>query len=458
MDRRFADRQEALLADCQIGPVLFEGMVDRLKEFVQPFAPCLSGTTQMRCAEAYVSGLLSNLEDKNIESIAYFHDQDRHGLQRFVGESAWDHKPMLRLLAEQVGRELGEADGVIVFDPSAFAKKGNASVGVQRQWCGRLSKVENCQVGVFMGYVSRREHTLVDVRLYLPKKWVLSRKRCRKAGVPEEEIRHRTRHALALEMLAEQGPLLPHAWITGDDEMGRSSPFRLDLRALGEQYLLAVPSNTRMRDLESPLPPYGGCGRRPKATWTRVDRWLAELPEQAWTRVEIRAGEKGPVVVEAVKRRIQAKAGKNRVGPEEVLVVIRSRQDDGSWKHDYHFSNASIDTPLSELVRVANAEHRIEECLQRAKSEAGLADYEVRNWLGWYHHQTLSMLATWFLVKEARRGKNTDSRADGATGAYLFGRPVTSRLVWRRHRPHDTYLPTPPTAERVGQVLPLENT
>ena len=138
---------------------------------------------------------------------------------------------------------MGEPDGVLVFDPSSFAKKGTESVGVQRQWCGRLGKVENCQVGVYLGYVSREDHALVDFRLYLPREWTGDRKRMNKAGVPKD-VRFRTRHELALDMMDEQGDLLPHPWIAGDDEMGRSSWFRQELRSRGESYLLAVPSNT----------------------------------------------------------------------------------------------------------------------------------------------------------------------------------------------------------------------
>src|SRR6202035_2297191 len=114
--------------------------------------------------------------------------------------------------------ELGETDGVLVFDPSAFPKQGTESVGVQRQWCGRLGKIENCQVGVYLGYVSRKDHALVDFRLYLPKEWTRDRKRMNKAGVPKG-VRFCTRHELALDMLDEHGSLLPHQWIAGDDEM-----------------------------------------------------------------------------------------------------------------------------------------------------------------------------------------------------------------------------------------------
>ena len=165
---------------------------------------------------------------------------------------------------------------MIVFDPSAFAKKGTKSVGVARQWCGRLGKVENCQVGVYMAYVSRIEHALVNVRLFLPEEWAKDRARRSEAGVPRE-VRFQTRHELALEMLAESGSVLPHAWVAGDDEMGRPEWFRRDLRDRGERYLLAVPSNTLIRDQEVAPPEYSGRGRHPKNPFMRVDVWAERL-------------------------------------------------------------------------------------------------------------------------------------------------------------------------------------
>jgi SRSO17 transposase len=279
-----------------------------------------------------------------------------------------------------------------------------------------LGKVENCQVGVYLGYVGTDDHALVDVRLYLPREWTRDRPRCNRAGVPRH-VRFQTRHQLALQMVEEHGKALPHSWIAGDDEMGRSTAFRRRLDQLKERYLLAVPSNTLVRDLEAVPPPYQGRGRRPLVPFGRADQWCAAVPETAWTERTVRGGEKGPLVVQVVKRRVQARTEGRRVGPEEVLVVTRQRQDDGTWKHDYYLSNAIATTPLEEFARVAKAEHRIEECLQRAKGEAGLADYEVRTWLGWQHHQTLSLVATWFLTGEARRGKKMDPGVDGAAGA-----------------------------------------
>lgn len=412
MERRFAARREQLLADAEVDPRLLRGVLPRLERFLDPFVAPLPRSEPRQHAHHYVAGLLSSLEYKNVESIAYLHNQEREPLQQFIGQSPWEHQPWLTELARQVGQQLGSASGVLVFDPSAFPKKGQASVGVQRQWCGRLGKIDNCQVGIYLAYVGSAEHALVDVRLYLPKEWARDRKRREAAGVPRT-VRFRTRHELALEMLDERGPLLPHAWISGDDELGRCSWFRQELRSRGECYLLAVPSNTAVRDLTAPDPPHDGPGRRPRAPWQRVDRWCAAVPEAAWQTVEVRAGEKGPVTVQAVWTLVQARTEGRVSDVAEVLVVFREAQADGTWKHDYLLSNELVDAPLEEYPRVFKAQHRVEECLQRAKGEAGLADYEVRTWRGWYHHQTLALVATWFLTVEARRGKKMDTGADG---------------------------------------------
>src|SRR6516162_2033325 len=257
MERRFRVRLDELLDDAQVRPGLLRGLLPRLDAFLRPFVTALQTPERQTNARHYVQGLLSDLGSKDVESIAYLHDRERQGLQKFIGQAEWDHRPLLTELARQVGRELGETDGVLVFDPSAFPKKGTESVGVQRQWCGRLGKIDNCQVAVYLGYASRREHALVDFRLYLPREWAADKARRRKAGVPGA-VRFQTRHELALQMLDERGPLLPHAWVSGDDEMGRSSWFRRELHTRGESYLLAVPSNTLVRDLRAPDPPCSG--------------------------------------------------------------------------------------------------------------------------------------------------------------------------------------------------------
>lgn len=456
MERRFELRKEELLAGCQVSPTAFRGILERLEQFAEPFCACLGRPEQRQHAQTYLQGLLSDVERKNAEAIAYRHDQDRQGLQTFLGTAPWDYQPLLFELTRQVGQQLGEADGVVIFDPSAFAKKGTHSVGVARQWCGRLGKVENCQVGVFMGYASRTEQALVDMRLYLSREWARDRKRRKECGVPKE-VRYQTRHQLALEMLDEKGHLLPHAWVTGDDEMGRPAWFRRALGDRRETYLLGVPSNTTIRDLEAQTPSYGGRGRRPKRPFQQVRAWCDSLPEDAWTRLEVRDGEKGPLVVEIVKRRVVAKI-ERKVGPEEMLVVIREVNEEGTLKHAYHLSNAPVTTPLKEFARVANAAHRIEQCIQRGKSEAGLADYQLRTWLGWHHHITLSLMAIWFLVLEAQREKKADSCDDRTSSPRSSGPNPAPRLRLRQPRANRPRTHTLVGAQRTGTVLSPQST
>ena len=152
----------------------------------------------------------------------------------------------------------------------------------------------------------------------------------------------------------------------------------------------------------------------------------------------MRDGEKGPLVIEAVKRRVEARTERKGTGPEELLFVTRERQADHTFKLDYYLSNADPDVPLEELARVSKAGHRIEECFKRAKGEAGLGDYQVRNWIAWHHHQTLSLLAAWFLNRETRRGKNPDPGTDVAAT------PTTDRWLDRgppQHEPPVITLP-----------------
>jgi SRSO17 transposase len=457
MERRFEVRKEELLSDCEVPPELFRGMLARLGKFVEPFLDSLFRSEGREHATTYVAGLLSNLKRKNSEAIAYRHDEQRSGIQDFLGQSPWDHQPLVQELVRQVGTELGQDDAVIVFDPSGFPKKGAQSVGVARQWLGRLGKVDNGQVAVYMGYASRVEHTLVDTRIYLPKEWTKDKKRCSQAGIPKDQMRFRTRHQLSLEMLDAHGDMLPHAWVAGDDEMGRSTRFRRDLESRHEQYLLAVPSNTTIRDLEAKPPESTGRGRKRKVPFRQVRKWADQLPNDAWTSIKVRDGDKEPLRVDIVSRRVQAKTEKQHVGPEETLVVICYQEDSGEIKHDYYLSNASAATPLKEFARVAKEEHRIEESIQRAKGEAGLADYQVRNWRGWHHHQILSLIAVWFLVLEALRGKKHD------TGDH---RPSDPRRAFNHH-PSRVEVSHPPKdhpraraqtqAQRTRLLLPLQS-
>jgi SRSO17 transposase len=452
MERRFEVRKAAMLAECEVSPQVFSGVKERLASFVEPFAVLLSQPAQREHTTQYLHGLISDVERKNVESIAYHHDQDRGSLQHFIGCAEWDHRPLMTELARQVGRELGEEDGVIVFDPSAFPKQGKKSVGVARQWCGRLGKLDNCQVGVYMAYVSRIDHALVNVRLYLPEEWARDRPRRKAAGVPKQ-VRFQTRHEQALEMLQEQGHLLPHAWVTGDDEMGRNAGFRRDLCAAGEQYLLAVPSNTLIRDLDAPTPEQRGRGAPRKQPFQRVDRWRDTLSEDAWTRITVRDGEKGPLEVEVATCRVRTKINQRVMKYDEMLVIVRWLNEEGVTKYDFYLSDAPRDTPTKQFARVALSAHRVEEAIKRGKSETGLSHYEVRTWRGWHHHQALSLMAVWFLVREAQRGEKMDPGDHRAADSRWHRQAPSHDLPLRHTDPNRQTQNPPPHTQRRGEVL-----
>src|SRR2546428_212766 len=295
----WAQRQEELLSDCLVSPDVFNHIVDRLCEFVVPYQYALKTEAGQRNVHRYLAGLLSHLDRKNAEQIAALVDVERLVMQDFIGTAPWDHRPLIEVLVGQVVDRLGEADGIITCDPSSFPKRGTHSVGVKRQWCGHWGKVDNCQVGVFMGYVSRQDHALLDFRLYLPQDWARDEQRRQACHVPEE-VRYQTRHEQCLEMLEAWGAQVPHGWVTGDDELGRHTQFRHELRERGERYVLGVPCHTTMRVLEAPVAEYQGRGRHWR-NWHGPSKRACVLKpvskearvRRAWTRTRCAPGRAG---------------------------------------------------------------------------------------------------------------------------------------------------------------------
>src|SRR5919201_1374376 len=426
MHPKWAQRREEVLRDCIVSPDVFTQMVDRLGEFVVPYQHVLETEASQRNVHLYLQGLLSHLPGKNAEDIATFVEVERQVIQDFIGTVPWDHRPLVTVLVGQVAERLGEPDGIIAFDPSSFPKRGTHSVGVKRQWCSHRGKVDHCQVGVFMGYVSEQDHALLDFRLSLPADWARDEPRRQECHVPPE-VRYHTRQEQCLEMLEAWGEQVPHGWVTGDDELGRHPRFRQDLRERGERYVLGVPCTTMLRDLEAPLPAYAGCGRRPKAPWQSVTQWRQCLDADAWTYLTVRDGEKGPVAIEMVTRRVQTRIERKRTGPEEWLVVTRrpladnrpleprasrdATDQDARHRYQYYLtptggSEAALKEPsLGELARVIKAGACIEASFNRGKGEVGMDEYQVRTWQGWHHHMALSLIAVWFLIGETHRGQ-----------------------------------------------------
>jgi SRSO17 transposase len=412
-------RGQALLEQTMLNGSAVRGCKDRLTQYLQHYLPIFYRKEQRNNARVVIEGLLSGLERKTCEPIAREHGVERKPIQFFVGNGAWDDEAVMAQLRGQVKQELGEANGVLVLDPSAFAKKGTESCGVKRQWCGRLGKKENCQVGVFLCYAGAKGHAPLDRRLYLPEEWAGDPRRRTKCHVPEEVV-FQEKWRIGLTMLDRcRAEGLEHGWVTADDEFGRIAEFRAALRKRQERYVLDVPRNTLVRDLEVAAPQRKGArsGRKSKMPLVQAWQWAAKQPASVWKTVTVRPGTKGPLKVQVLMRRVQTRDQHKRIGPHEQLLVVR-RQVDGQLEIAYSLSNATDQITLEELTRARAQRHRIEQMLEEAKGEAGLADYEVRSWVGWHHHMTLALLALWFLVLEQGRlgGKKLPGR-NSATGA-----------------------------------------
>lgn len=402
---------QVLLEDATVSAQDVRGCAERLTQFLTRYLPLFGRQEQRDHARLAIEGRLGGLERKTCEPIAREADVPRRALQRFVGAGQWDDEAVMSELREQAAEELGDARGVLVLDPSSFPKKGTESCGVKRQWCGRLGKTDNCQVGVFLSYASAKGHAMLDRQLYVPESWAADKTLREKTYVPEA-VTYQPKWRMGLDLI-HRSKTIPHAWVTGDDEFGRVSEFRAALREDGEHYVLDVPCNTLVRDRDERVRRRGRTGRR-KPPFRRVATWAARQPDARWQEIEVRAGEKGPLKVKALRARVQTRH-QGRVGGEETLVVIRTQEDHPrTW---YTLSDAITAVPTTEVVRAHAERHRVEETLQEAKGEVGLAHYEVRSWTGWRHHMTLCVLALLFVVLEQLRMGKKNSGGDGVAGA-----------------------------------------
>ena len=440
---------QALLDDAELSADAVRACADRLTAFAQRYLPLFHRQEQRGHALAVLRGKLTGLQRKTTEPIATQAGLKRRPLQLFVGAGGWDDRAVLDELRRHVAEELADPDGVFVLDPSGFAKKGDDSCGVARQWCGRLGKVENCQAGVFLAYAARRGKALLDARLYLTEDWVADPKRRAKTHVPAD-VTFREKWRIGLELLDRARADLPGGWVAGDDEFGRCSELRAALRYRRLRYVLDVPCNTLVRDVAQRRPP-SRPGRRPRLPlFERVDRWAARQPAGRWRQVKVRDGEKGPIKVKVLLATVQTKDEEGRAGGSERVVVIRScEKRPRTW---YALSNAR-QAKRPELARVHGARHRVEELLEEGKGEVGLGHYEVRSWVGWHHHMALSLLALWFLQRERLRLGGENAGGDGAASeGHLHG--VAAAAAAERGADSEGRQPGA-TAERGGAHLPL---
>ena len=404
---------QSLLRDAELSPAAVRSCAGRLEDFAARYLPLFHRHEQREHALTVLRGKLTGLQRKTTEPIAAQAGQQRRPLQLFVGAGGWDDRAVRGELRRHVAEELGDADAAFILDGSAFPKKGQESCGVARQWCGRLGKLDNCQVGVFLAYAAPRGQALLDAQLYLPEDWADDARRRDKAHVPAD-VAFAEKWRLGLALLDAARGELPGDWVVGDDDFGRCSELRAALRLRRLRYVLDVPCNTLVRDPVERRPAARQGGRPRLPEFERVDRWVARQPAGRWRRVKVRDGAKGPLAVKVLLATVQTREEGGRVGGRERLVVLRTCESKPrTW---YTLSNAR-DERRAVLAGVHGRRHKVEELLEEGNGEVGLGHYEVRSWVGWHHHMTLSLLALWFLQVERLRLGGKNAGGDGGAGA-----------------------------------------
>jgi SRSO17 transposase len=388
-----------------LDPKELERVEAHFQEFHAHFAPAFGRKQWRERSRDYLRGLLTQASERgNAENLAeVVEGTSARVLQRFLTEAKWDDRAVLRQLQAYLGPRLSHPEAVWAVDDSSFPKQGKQSAGVARQYCGALGKVANCQVGVFLAYVSPRGRALVDKRLFLPPEWTDDPTRCTAAGVPKDHQTYRSKTELALAALqqAQAWGALPARWVTGDDAYGQVPDFRQGVAEAGFLYVLEVPGHLTVwpRDATWEPRPYGGFGRPPhprpvKAERQEVRERQAALPETAWQTITVGAGAQGPRTYRFACERVRVTQQRQ---PGEELWLIHKQNLDGSEPRTF-FSNAPADTPLATLARVAMSRWPIETEFEDEKSLVALDEYEVRRWTGWQHHVTLCLLASAFLL------------------------------------------------------------
>jgi SRSO17 transposase len=363
-------------ADVDVWESELESLLDRI-------GPLFYRSESRKHAEQYVRGLLSPIERKNGWTIAeYAGELEPKALQRFLNLSPWDADAVLALNREYAMEQLADPGGILIADPTGFAKKGTKSVGVQRQYSGTLGRIDNCQIATFLAYVTGgRDRVLLDRRLYLPEKsWMADPARCAEAGVPPE-MAFQTRPEQVKEMIESARAVgVPFSWFTADEEFGQNPGLCDYLETSRIPYVMAVPKNTQFTDT-------GG-------NTVQFDSLAERLRPNAWQRRACGIGSKGHRVydwalIDSAERDHQ--------------YMIRRSIDDGelAFYHCYNPNHAGF----GELVHVAGARWPIEECFGSAKNETGLDNYQVRTWDAWHRHITLAMLAHTFLAITAHKAK-----------------------------------------------------
>jgi SRSO17 transposase len=351
-----------------------------------------------RRAVGYVRGLLSGVERKNGWQLAeHLGDPTPDGVQHLLARADWDADAVRDDLLSYVAERLGHPGGVLVVDETGFLKKGTKSAGVARQYSGAAGRIENCQVGVFLGYATAKGRALLDRELYLPKEWAEGVARREEARVPPA-TRFATKLVLARRMVERAVRAgVPARWVTADAVYGSDYGFRAAVEGLGLGYVVGV--------------------RADHAVWAgfrqvRVKSLLGEVPPGAWHRLSCGHGAKGPRLYDWAVTRT------NCPEPERYarwLLVRRSVSDPADVA--FFACGGPPGTALNDLVRVAGARWAVEDLFELAKGDCGLGEYEVRSWVGWYRHVTLSLFALAVAAVIRSRAAKPSRPKKGAPGS-----------------------------------------
>lgn len=391
-----------------------EQFVEELDSYAKLFEPPFRRREQWMWGQVYPKGLLGDTQRKTTERMALELGENVRDMQHFVGQSPWQKEPAVVIHQGLIASTLGETDGVMLIDESGVVKQGQDSVGVASQYCGSVGNVANSQVGVHLGYVSRKGYSLVDSRLFLPDEWFDEAHAERRAacGVPKDLV-YQTKPEIGLELLQaavkrnEQGEeALRFQWVAADELYGDSPAFRDGVAALDKWYFTEIKTTTQvwLTRPEVVVPAWRGRGRHPTRLRLRnpsekavtVQEIVAQIPRQAWTRATIKEGSKGPIVCDfAFLRVIESR---NSLPGSEVWLVIR-RNVDNPAELKFYFSNAPADISLLDVVRLSGMCWPVEIIFEEGKGEIGFDHYETRSWLGWHHHMLLVSLAHHFLVR-----------------------------------------------------------
>jgi SRSO17 transposase len=359
-------------------------------------------------AQRYLHGLAQAETATFAAMAAVVEDSCEQQFQHFISNAPWRHEPVIEQIARDADRLLGGApDSALLLDESSFVKQGDRSVGVARQWCGRLGKVDNCQVAVFAVLTDGARHTPVDMRLYLPQRWINDPARCDRAEIPMEARTMRAKTELALEMVqAARARGMRFGWVGMDGGYGKDPAFLRALDEMGETFIADVHATQRVWSEPPGLyvpAPQSTRGCPPSKQHAAVDgitveKLVAGFGADDWTRCTLRESTRGPLQVDLAHRRVWVWDGAEAAARCWHLVV--RREVGAPKKIKYSLSNASADTKRERLAQMQGGRYWVERAFEDAKGECGLADYQALGWRAWHHHVTMVMLAMLFIVEQ----------------------------------------------------------